>query len=103
MHPQAAMHLEAKAFVDAVAGVIPRHILDRTRPQDAGAIEHPEVEQHLVKGHEIGRGAVASSPRDTSTPERGGVAICERLVLPARGALICTCQPIVQRIWYANT
>ena len=66
------MHRQAKALVDAVSGMITRHVLDGTRSQDAGAIERSEVEQHLIEGHQIGGGAV-SSPPGTPARQKAGV------------------------------
>src|SRR5215510_12503554 len=71
--PQAAMHRQAKALVDAVSGMIARHVLDGTRPQDAGAVKHSEVEQHLIEGHEIHCGTVSSPPWHAGAPEGRGV------------------------------
>src|SRR5687767_4727254 len=103
MDAQSPMHRHTEALVDAVAGVITRHILDRTRPQDAGAVQRSEMEQHLVESHEIRRGTVASATRHARSPERWAVTILEQLVLPALGALICARQSIVQRIRHTDT
>src|SRR5215510_7719881 len=102
VYAQAAVHRHAKTLVEAIPSVIPRHILHRAWTQNRRAIERPKVEQHLVECHHIRRRGITTSPRDSGPPEGWGIAVREKSVLSALGALVGPHYSVVQGIWHPD-
>src|SRR5262249_4924072 len=69
MHTQTAVHRHAHTLVDTLASVVAGDVLHRARPQNAGAIERTQSEEHLVEGRQVRRCSVTTTAGDTGTPE----------------------------------
>ena len=66
------MHGDAEALVGALIGVIASHILYGPRPEKPGAVESAQVQQHLVKRHQIDS---RSNPPPPGIPARAWAGV----------------------------